>query len=173
MDARSWVTLALFALTYLALAAGKVPLLRIDRAGIALVGAAAMLGTRMVSLDDALSRQCINYEALLLLFGMMVLVGVLRIAGFFERTAAWFLARIRSPRQLLAVSVALSGLLSAFLVNDIVCIALTPLLLALCRRMGYDPLPHLMAVATAANVGSAATITGNPQNMIIGTQSGI
>src|SRR5262249_6092133 len=73
----------------------------------------------------------------------------------------------------LAVCIALSGLLSAFLVNDIVCIALTPLLLALCRRMGYDPLPHLIAVATAANVGSVATITGNPQNMIIGTESGI
>lgn len=173
MDATFWITLVLFAITYLALAVGKVPGRRMDRAGIALAGAAAMLGAQVLSLEQALSRECVNYEALLLLFGMMIVVGMLRLSGFFEQMTERAFARIGSPRQLLALTVGLAGVLSAFLVNDIICIALTPLVLGLCRRLGYDPLPHLMALATASNVGSAGAITGNPQNMIIGTRSGI
>jgi Na+/H+ antiporter NhaD/arsenite permease-like protein len=172
-SATLWVTTALFSLTYIALAIGKIPRLRCDRAGIAFIGAALMLCTGVVTLRQATSPESIDYETLFLLFGMMVVVGVLRISGFFIRVAHWALDRIRSPRGLLAVVILLSGVLSAFLVNDIVCLALTPLVLHLTKRLRFDPVPHLIGLATAANVGSTGTITGNPQNMIIGIQSKI
>jgi Na+/H+ antiporter NhaD/arsenite permease-like protein len=79
------------------------------------------------------------------------------------------LRRIATPKGLLAVTIALSGVLSAFLINDVVCVAMTPLVLHLARRMKFDPIPHLIDLATAANVGSTGTITGNPQNIYIGT----
>lgn len=168
-----WLTSAVFALTYLGLALGKVPGLRMDRAGIALVGATAMLVLGLLSLSEAVSEEAIDYKTLLLLFGMMVVVGFLRISGFFNRLAAVALRRIRSPLGLLAATTLLSGILSAFLINDIVCLTMTPLVLHLARRMRFDPIPHLIALATAANIGSTGTITGNPQNIYIGSHSGI
>jgi Na+/H+ antiporter NhaD/arsenite permease-like protein len=168
-----YLTTLLFSLTYVALAIGKIPRLRCDRAGIAFIGAALMLCCGIVSIREAAGPGSIDYETLFLLFGMMVVVGVLRISGLFTRLAHWSLDRVRSPRGLLAAVVLLSGLLSAFLVNDIVCLALTPLVLHLARRLEWDPVPHLIGLATAANVGSTGTITGNPQNMIIGIQSHI
>ena len=168
-----WLTTALFTLTYIALAIGKIPKLRCDRPGIAFIGAALMLCTGVVTLQQATSPQSIDYETLFLLFGMMVVVGVLRISGFFIRLAHWSLDRISTPRGLLLVVILLSGILSAFLVNDIVCLALTPLVLHLAKRLRFDPIPQLIGLATAANVGSTGTITGNPQNMIIGIQSKI
>jgi Na+/H+ antiporter NhaD/arsenite permease-like protein len=168
-----WLTSALFALTYAGLALGKVPGLRMDRAGIALVGATLMLVTGVLTLPQAISPKSIDYETLALLFGMMIVVGCLRLSGFFQRLAHWCLRRTRTPRGLLAVTIILSGVLSAFLVNDIVCLALAPLVLHLARRLRFDPVPHLVGLATAANIGSTGTITGNPQNMIIGVQSHI
>lgn len=168
-----WLTWLLFTLTYVGLALGKVPGLRLDRAGIALVGATLMLVTGILTLRQAVSRRSIDYETLVLLFGMMVVVGFLRLSGVFRRLAHLALDRVQSPHGLLAMVIVLSGLLSAFLVNDIVCLALTPLVLHLARRLRFDPLPHLIALATASNIGSTGTITGNPQNMIIGTHSGI
>jgi Na+/H+ antiporter NhaD/arsenite permease-like protein len=168
-----WLTTALFTLTYVALAIGKIPGLRCDRPGIAFIGAALMLCTGVMTLGQATAPDSIDYETLFLLFGMMVVVGVLRISGFFVRLAHWSLDRISRPRGLLLAVILLSGLLSAFLVNDIVCLALTPLVLHLCRRLKFDPIPQLIGLATAANVGSTGTITGNPQNMIIGIQSKI
>jgi Na+/H+ antiporter NhaD/arsenite permease-like protein len=168
-----WLTTILFALTYAGLAVGKLPGLRIDRAGIALVGATLMLVTGLLTLDQAVSRKCIDYETLALLFGMMVVIAFLRLSRFFERATVWALQRIRTPAGLLAVTVLLSGLLSAFLINDIVCLTLTPLVLHLARKLRYDPVPHLIALATAANIGSTGTITGNPQNIYIGSHSHI
>ncbi len=161
----------IFGLTYLALAVGKVPGLRIDRAGIALVGAAAMLGSGVLDLRDA--ARAVDYETLILLFGMMVVVAHLRLSGFFALATDRIAARFDSPRALLAVTIGLSGLLSAFLVNDVVCVALTPLVLDLTRRLKRPPIPYLVGLATASNVGSVATITGNPQNIIIGSLSHI
>ncbi|HUY35672.1 MAG TPA: anion transporter [Pirellulales bacterium] len=161
----------IFGLTYLALAMGRVPGLRIDRAGIALVGAAAMLGCGALGFREG--ARAVDYETLVLLFGMMVVVAYLKLSGFFalatDGVAAWF----SGPRALLAVTIGLSGALSAFLVNDVVCVALTPLVLQLCRRLKRPPIPYLVGLATASNVGSVATITGNPQNIIIGSLSGI
>ena len=168
-----WLTSGLFTVTYAALATGKVPRLRLDRAGIAFVGAALMLCIGVLTLAQATAPDSIDYETLFLLLGMMIVVGFLRLSGFFTRLTHWSLHRIHSPRGLLAVIILLSGALSAFLVNDIVCLALTPLVLHLCRRLRYPPAPHLIGLATAANIGSTGTITGNPQNMFIGAHSHI
>ena len=167
------LTTILFTLTYVGLALGKVPGLQMDRAGIALVGATLMLVTGMLSLEQAVSTESIDYKTLSLLFGMMVVIGFLRLSGFFQQMTASALRRIRTPLGLLAVTVTLSGVLSAFLINDVVCLTLTPLVLYLARRLRFDPIPHLIALATAANIGSTGTITGNPQNIFIGSHSGI
>jgi Na+/H+ antiporter NhaD/arsenite permease-like protein len=161
----------IFILTYLALALGKIPGLRIDRAGIALVGAAAMLASGVLSMREA--ARAVDYETIVLLFGMMVVVAYLRLAGFFGLSTEWIAGRFSGPFSLLAVTIALSGFLSAFLVNDVVCVALTPLVLHLCQRLKRPPIPYLVGLATASNVGSVATITGNPQNIIIGSLSQI
>jgi Na+/H+ antiporter NhaD/arsenite permease-like protein len=168
-----WLTWVIFALTYCGLALGKIPGLRIDRAGIAFVGAVLILITGILSLADATSSESIDFKTLFLLLGMMIVVGSLRLSGVFQRLTDLAAGSLASPRALLAVTIGLSGVLSAFLINDVVCIALTPLVLHLARRMKVDPLPHLIGLATAANVGSTGTITGNPQNIYIGVHSGI
>jgi Na+/H+ antiporter NhaD/arsenite permease-like protein len=161
----------IFGLTYAALALGKVPGQRIDRSGIALVGAAAMLATGVLSMHDA--AKAVDYETIVLLFGMMVVVSYLRLAGFFALATDRIAARFSGPYTLLAVTIILSGVFSAFLVNDVVCVALTPLVLHLCQRLKRPPIPYLVGLATASNIGSVATITGNPQNIIIGSLSHI
>jgi Na+/H+ antiporter NhaD/arsenite permease-like protein len=172
-DGTVWLTWVIFVLTYAGLALGKVPGLRMDRAGIAFVGATLMLVTGVLGLKEAVSPDSIDFKTLFLLFGMMIVVGVLRLSGFFERLVGIAMRRIKTPKGLLAVTIGMSGSLSAFLINDVVCVALTPLVLHLARRMKFDPIPHLIGLATAANVGSTGTITGNPQNIYIGAHSGI
>jgi Na+/H+ antiporter NhaD/arsenite permease-like protein len=161
----------IFGLTYLALALGKIPGLRIDRAGIALVGAAAMLACGVCSMHEA--ARAGDYETIVLLFAMMVVVAYLRMAGFFALATESIDKRFSGPFTLLGVTITLSGVLSAFLVNDVVCVALTPLVLHLCQRLKRPPIPYLVGLATASNIGSVATITGNPQNIIIGSLSQI
>jgi Na+/H+ antiporter NhaD/arsenite permease-like protein len=168
-----YLTSTIFALTYLGLAFGKVPGLRMDRAGIALVGATLMLVTGCLTLDAAVRPDSIDYKTLAILFGMMVVIAFLRLSGFFLQLSECALRRMRTPLGLLGVTIGLSGLLSAFLINDIVCLTLTPLVLHIARRLRFDPIPHLVALATAANIGSTGTITGNPQNIFIGSHSGI
>lgn len=172
-DRTTLVTWVIFTATYVGLALGKVPGLRMDRAGIALVGATLMLIAGVLSLDQAVSTDSIDYKTLILLFGMMIVVGGLRLSGFFERLTSIASRHIATPKGLLAATIGLSGVLSAFLINDVVCVALTPLVLHLARRRKFDPIPHLIGLATAANVGSTGTITGNPQNIYIGARSGI
>jgi Na+/H+ antiporter NhaD/arsenite permease-like protein len=167
----SALTAVIFGLTYLALAFGKVPRLRIDRTGIALVGAAAMLASGVLSFHEAAA--AIDMETIVLLTGMMIVVGYLHIGGFFELVTEKLATLCHGPHTLLAAVISLSGILSALLVNDVVCVALTPLVLGLCQRLRRPPLPYLIGLATASNVGSVATITGNPQNIIIGSLSGI
>src|SRR6266545_4258285 len=163
---RFWLTLVCFALTYVGLAVGKLPRLLIDRAGIALVGAALILTTGVLSFDEAASRECIDFKTIALLLGMMIVVAYLRLAGFFDCLAGWALARVSQPRGLLAATMLLSGMLSALLVNDVVCLALAPLVLHLARRLRFDPKPHLIGLALAANIGSTATLTGNPMEVV-------
>ncbi len=160
-----------FLLTYLAMALGGAPGLRLDRAGAALAGAAAMVACGALSLDEAY--RAVDLGTLTLLLGMMIVIANLRLSGFFEVVGAWAAAHARYPLLLLVAVVLVSGFFSAFLVNDAVCLVLTPLVCELTIRLKRPPVPYLLAVAMASNVGSVATITGNPQNIIIGSLSGI
>jgi Na+/H+ antiporter NhaD/arsenite permease-like protein len=161
----------IFAGSYVALAIGRVPGLSIDRAGIALVGAGLMVASGALSLGDAY--RAVDLDTLTLLLRMMIVVASLRLSGFFALATAWVGARARHPLLLLAAVVAISGMFSAFLVNDAICLVLTPLALQLTNALGRRPVPYLLAVAMASNVGSTATITGNPQNIMIGSLSQI
>jgi Na+/H+ antiporter NhaD/arsenite permease-like protein len=169
--ARPIAAAAIFVTSYLALAIGKVPGLSIDRAGVALVGACLMVASGVVSLDQAY--QAIDMATITLLLGMMILVANLRISGFFALVNAWVMRRVHRPLLLLSAIVAVSGAFSAFLVNDAICLVMAPLVLELTLGLGRNPVPYLLAVAMASNVGSTATITGNPQNMMIGSFSRI
>jgi Na+/H+ antiporter NhaD/arsenite permease-like protein len=170
-EGRSLAAVAVFVGSYLALAIGRIPGLRIDRAGIALVGASLMVASGALTLDEAY--KAIDLDTITLLLGMMIIVASLRLSGFFSLATAWVMDRAKGPLILLAAVVATSGIFSAFLVNDAICLVLTPLVLKVTLSMGRKPVPYLLAVAMASNIGSAATITGNPQNMMIGSFSHI
>jgi Na+/H+ antiporter NhaD/arsenite permease-like protein len=161
----------IFAATYLVVAVGRVPGIRLDRTGAAVVGAAFMVAFQVVTPERAYAM--VDLGTLVLLFGTMVLVGHLRLAGFFRWAAAGVARRASSPRQLLAGLVAIAGMLSAVFVNDTICLALTPLVLEVTSALGVRATPYLVALATASNIGSTATLTGNPQNMLIGVASGV
>ena len=160
----------IFGASYLVFALGKFPGLKIDRPAAAIIGAVAMVAFRIVPAQAAL--RVIDFPTIVLLFSMMVIVGGLHLAGFFEWTAELVLKHL-PPRSFLPAVIFTSGCLSAFLVNDIVCLVMVPFVLRLTERMRLPALPFLLAVATASNIGSVATITGNPQNMLIGSYSGI
>ena len=164
-------TAAIFVLTYIVVAIGRVPGLRIDRAGAALVGGSLMLAVDAVPLD-ALGK-AIDMPTLALLLGLMIVVGNLRLSGFFRLVNGWVVARAHHPLQLLAAVIVSSGVFSAFLLNDAICLVMTPLVVDIARRLRRDPVPYLLGVAMASNVGSTATITGNPQNILIGSFSGL
>ena len=162
-------TAAIFVLTYIVVALGRAPGLRLDRAGAALVGGSLMLAVGAVSLDGLAT--AIDFPTLALLLGLMIVVGNLRLSGFFRLVNGWVVARARHPLQLLAAVIVSSGVFSAFLLNDAICLVMTPLVIDITRRLRREPLPYLLAVAMASNVGSTATITGNPQNILIGSFS--
>lgn len=169
-DAQFIAAYVIFFASYLVFAIGKFPGLKIDRPAAAIIGAVAMIAFRAVRPSDAL--HFIDFPTIVLLFSMMLIVGSLRIAGFFEWNAEVVLRRLK-PARLLPAVIFTSGILSAFFVNDIVCLVMVPFVLSLAKRMKLPPLPYLLAVATASNIGSVATITGNPQNMLIASFSGI
>ncbi len=162
---------AIFAATYLVLALGRLPGSRLDRAGAALLGASLMVAVGALTTEEAY--RAIDHGTITLLLGMMILVGNLRLSGFFRLVNGWVAAHAGRPLVLLVGVVWSAGVLSAFLVNDAICLVLAPLVLELVTRLRRDPRPYLLAVAMASNVGSVATITGNPQNMMIGSLSGI
>jgi Na+/H+ antiporter NhaD/arsenite permease-like protein len=156
----------IFVVTYLVIAVGRLPGFRIDRAGAALVGASLMLAVGGIGIED-ISR-VIDFDTVALLLGMMIVVGNLRLSGFFRLVTGWTVARARQPLALLAAVTLTSGVFSAFLLNDAICLVMTPLVADVARRLERNPVPYLLAVAMAANIGSVATITGNPQNILIG-----
>lgn len=169
-DARLAAAYLIFLASYLVFALGKFPGLKIDRPGAAIIGAVAMVAARIVQPGEAL--HFIDFSTLVLLFSMMLIVGNLHLVGFFEWNAEVVLRRLK-PAYLLPAVIFTCGFLSAFFVNDIVCLVMVPFVLQVTRRMRLQPLPYLLAVATASNIGSVATITGNPQNMLVGSFSGI
>jgi Na+/H+ antiporter NhaD/arsenite permease-like protein len=161
----------IFALTYVAIAGGRFPLLSVDRPAAALLGAALMVAAGVLAPAEA--GRAVNGDTLGLLLGMMVLTEYLREAGFFRWTSWRVLRAVHGPRTLLWGIVLTAGALSAFLVNDTVCLMMTPIVLRIVDDAELPTLPYLLAVAFGSNAGSAATLTGNPQNMIVGTLSGI
>jgi Na+/H+ antiporter NhaD/arsenite permease-like protein len=163
--------IAIFAITYLVVAIGRLPGFRLDRAGAALVGASLMVAVGALPLEEA--PKAIDFDTIILLLGVMIVVANLRLSGFFRLVNGWVVTRAQYPIVLLASIVLVSGIFSAFLVNDTVCLVLTPLVLDLVTHLRRNPVPYLLAIAMASNIGSAATITGNPQNMIIGSLSHI
>jgi len=161
----------IFLLTYLVLAVGRLPGLRVDRTGAAIIGAALMIATNSLSIQQAYA--AVDYNTIILLFGMMIVIANLRLSGFFTLVSAWVVEHTHRPIVLLSAIVLVSGFFSAFFVNDTMCLVLTPLVLDIACRLRRNPVPYLLAVAMASNIGSVATITGNPQNMMIGSFSGI
>jgi Na+/H+ antiporter NhaD/arsenite permease-like protein len=158
--------LAVFTIVYLGMVLGGLPFLQLDRTGVALLGAIALVGLGAVSIEVAV--QSLHLPTLILLFAFMVVSAQLRLGGFYT----WITLKLATlpirPPGLLGALVALVGALSAVFSNDVVCLAVAPVLIDTCRRRGLNPLPFLLGLACAANVGSAATLIGNPQNMLIG-----
>jgi Na+/H+ antiporter NhaD/arsenite permease-like protein len=170
-DAGRLAAAVTFAASYVALALGRVPGLAVDRAGVALVGASLMVASGALPLHEAY--KAVDLDTLTLLLGMMILVANLRLSGFFAIAESWVMRRAHRPLTLLIAVIAIAGVFSAFLVNDAVCLVLAPLVVELTLILRRNPVPYLLAVAMASNIGSTATITGNPQNMMIGSFSSI
>jgi Na+/H+ antiporter NhaD/arsenite permease-like protein len=168
---RTGVALALIALTLIGVAVGRYPWLRMNRATIALVGATALTAVGAITLPVAFA--AIDLNTIALLFAMMVINVNLRIAGFFHLVSGWVARWARTPRRLLALIILASGVLSALFLNDTIVLVFTPLVLDITQALKRRPVPYLIGLVVAANIGSTATITGNPQNMLIGLSSGI
>lgn len=160
-----WVV-AVFGLVYLGMIVGEIPGLALDRTGVALLGALALVAFEQVS--PAAAWNAVDVPTIALLFGLMVVSAQFRLGGFYSALTRRVVAAPVSPSALLGLVIAVAGALSALLANDIVCLAMAPLLVEGCARKGLDPIPFLLGLACAANVGSAATLVGNPQNMLIG-----
>lgn len=158
------LTVAVFLLVYLAMAMGRVPGLRVDRTGAAIVGALVVMATDRIA--PAAAWEAIDYRTLGLLFGLMVVSAAFVVSGFYGWVAARVAALDVAPPLLLAILVAVGGLMSALLTNDVVVVAMTPLLVAVTLSRGLNPVPFLLGFCFAANAGSAGTIIGSPQNMV-------
>ena len=161
--------LIIFALTYLLIAVQRLPFVHLNRPAASLVGAVAMVVFGVLSLPDAYA--AVDFDVLVFLLGMMLIVGYLEVGKFFEWAAEWVLQRARTPERLLLGVVVGGGLLSAFFVNDTICLVVTPVLLAALGPLRLRPNAYLIGLAMGANVGSVLSVTGNPQNMLVGIWS--
>lgn len=165
------LVLLIFGVVYLGMILGGLPFLQLDRTGIALLGAIAMLGVGALTLDQAWS--AVHAPTLMLLFAFMVASAQLRMAGFY----AWVTHRTGNlplrPPHLLGALIVIVAMLSAVFSNDVICLAMAPVLIDVCLARRFNPVPFLLALACSANIGSAATLIGNPQNMLIGGKLGL
>jgi Na+/H+ antiporter NhaD/arsenite permease-like protein len=166
MPAMTSTVLAIFGLVYLGMILGGLPFLQLDRTGIALLGAIAVIGSEALSVEEA--AQAIHLPTLILLFAFMVVSAQMRLGGFYDWVTRKLAAMPIAPPLLLGAMILAVAGLSAVFSNDIVCLAIAPVLIDACGRRRLDPVPYLLALACAANIGSAATLIGNPQNMLIG-----
>ncbi|HZL60281.1 MAG TPA: SLC13 family permease [Stellaceae bacterium] len=165
------VIILVFLLTYFGLGAGRVPWLQVDRTGIALLGVIALLASRQVTLDEFGAN--IDMPTIVLLFALMIISAQFVASGFFEICCDWLMTKTDNPATLLGLTVGICGALSALLANDIVVYAMAPLLIAGAQARGLDPRPFLIALIGSSNAGSAATLIGNPQNILIGEMGGL
>lgn len=171
MSPLQFVSLLIIVSTLIGVAIGRWPWLRMNRATIALTGATALIAVGAIPLDQAYAS--LDLDTLTLLFAMMIINYNLRRAGFFQLVAERVIHHAYTPRQLLFYIIVASGVLSAIFLNDTIVLVFTPLVLDICLALNQRPIPYLIALVTAANIGSVATIIGNPQNMLIGVASGI
>jgi len=156
----------IFVLVYGGMVLGGLPFLQLDRTGVALLGAIALIGSDALSLEEA--ALSIHLPTLILLFSFMVVSAQMRMGGFYDWVTRRVAALPLAPPGLLGALVFAVAALSAIFSNDVVCLAVAPVLIDTCRRRGLQPVPYLLALACASNIGSAATLIGNPQNMLIG-----
>jgi Na+/H+ antiporter NhaD/arsenite permease-like protein len=165
------VVLITFVLIYLGMLLGGLPFLQLDRTGIAILGTIALLVTDSITTEE--SARAIHLPTLILLFSFMVVSAQLRLSGFYD----WATVRLGElplrPPGLLAALILVVGGLSAVFSNDVACLSIAPVLIDVCLNRRLDPIPFLLGLACAANVGSAATLIGNPQNMLIGGKLGV
>ncbi len=165
------IALIIFVITYIGIIFTRLPKVNIDRPSAAFIGAVAMLAFSVVSFEEAVS--FIDFNTIFLLLGMMIVVAALKFDGFFNLITEKTLQFANSRLKLLIGVVFISGIASAFLVNDAVVLIFTPIIISICQRVRINPLPYLIAEILSSNIGSVMTITGNPQNMLIGLNSGI
>jgi Na+/H+ antiporter NhaD/arsenite permease-like protein len=170
MDAL-WIGAAVFLVTYALISIRRLPRVRVDRPAAALLGAGLMLVFGVVSPEAAID--AINMDIILLLVGMMLLAAGLELCGFFEWVSLWMIRHSKSQFQLLVLTMVVTGALSALVLNDTVVLLFTPIIIRTCRLLKSNPIPFLIAEAVAANIGSVATVVGNPQNAYIATKAGI
>lgn len=161
----------IFLASYAVIAFQSIPRLHITRPAGALLGAVAMVVFGVISLNDAY--RAVDMNTIVFLLGAMIIVAYLEISGFLGMVRSLTLRQARTPSQLLALVVLSSGVMSAVFMNDTICLLFTPLVLKTARELELNPVPYLIALAASANVGSACTIIGNPQNMLIAVNSGI
>ncbi|WP_180683268.1 anion transporter [Tepidicella baoligensis] len=162
-----WGVLLVFLLVYLGMFLGGLPRLKLDRSGVALLGAIAVIALTGMPIETA--AQAVDLPTLVLLFAFMLISAQMRLGGFYTEVTRRVAARPLSAPALLAALIAVAGALSAVFSNDVVCLAMTPVVVQLCLQRGRNPLPFLIGLACASNIGSAATLIGNPQNMLIGS----
>jgi Na+/H+ antiporter NhaD/arsenite permease-like protein len=163
--------LAIFALTYLGIALGHVPGLKLNRTGIALLGAIAIMVFSGMSTTSVVG--LVNWPTILLLFGFFVISAQLRLSGFFGMVANAIAARLDNPARFLLSLMLVTAGLSAFLNHDIVCFVFAPVVATALIRRKINPVPFLIALALASNIGAAATFVGNPQDMMIAQVAGL
>src|SRR2546426_5118314 len=162
--------LIIFAATYFLIAVQRLPFVHLNRPAASLLGAVAMVAFRVLPLPDAYA--AIDFDVLVFLLGLMLIVGYLEVGKFFEWSSDWVLKHAVTPERLLLGVVIGGGLLSALFVNDTICLVVTPVLLAALGPLRVRPNPYLIGLAMGSNVGSVLSITGNPQNMLVGIWSG-
>jgi Na+/H+ antiporter NhaD/arsenite permease-like protein len=171
LEALTATVVAIFVIVYLGMILGGLPFVQLDRTGVALLGAIALVATGDLTPEQA--ALSIHLPTLLLLFSFMVISAQMRLGGFYAWVTLHIAALPIGPGALLAAVIAAVAALSAVFSNDVVCLAIAPVLADACLRRGLDPVPFLLALACAANIGSAATLIGNPQNMLIGSVLGL
>lgn len=164
---RANIILAIFSLTYLGIAIGRIPGLKLNRPGIALLGAIGMMAFGGVTTADAVSY--VNWPTIALLFGFFVISAQLRLSGFYDVIAASLANQAKHPGRFLLILMLAAGCLSAFLNNDVICFVFAPIVSVALLRQRINPVPFLIALAIASNIGAGATLIGNPQNMMIGS----
>ncbi len=165
------IAIIIFIITFLGIIFTRLPFMNIDRPSAAFFGAVAMVLFGVLSPSEALT--AIDFNTIALLLGMMIIIAVMQLDGFFNWLASITMGIAGNQRRLLTIIVLVTGFASAFMVNDVVVLMFTPVVIAICVQSKLNPVPYLIGVILSSNIGSAMTITGNPQNMLIGISSGI